>query len=90
MSKKRKTKSQKIIASLHRELRKNKIEPKAIIVEEKIIKKINTSSPIENLYNYDPKLIVKDILKTSYLAILFFLIIGFFFWFFKIQQIYHL
>ena len=102
MAKKRRTRSQKIIANLRRQVETK--QPKASVfktkieiskkkenkhtftydepIKPKIAKKKKINKQI-SLYNYNPSLIKKDLLKTIYLAVLFFVIIGIFWWYFE-------
>lgn len=97
MSKKRRTKQQKIIARLKRQLAQNdnrkdkesfvfKTEQK----EKKIkpfpteINKKNSASSAKNFFSYSPKLIKKDLIKTAILSLIFLGII------FLIPKFFHL
>ena len=105
MAKKRRTRSQKIIADLRRQVGKK--QTKTSVLEPKITndKKrgnkhtFSYDEPIKSkaadktvkkkmekeasLYSYDPSLIKKDLLKTIYLALFIFLLIGVFWWYFE-------
>ena len=105
MAKERRTRSQKIIASLRRQVEEKQtktsvLEAKITNSKKKEIKhtfrydepvKLKTSKKTvkkkvekeASLYNYDPSLIKKDLLKTVYLAVLFFIIVGLFYWYFE-------
>lgn len=75
MKKKRRTKQQKIIARLKRQLKQKsalKVEEKKI---EKIIEKRASRSNKTQLFSYDPNLIKKDLIKTTALSLLFLAII---------------
>lgn len=77
MAKKRKTREQKVISQLRRQL--------SVKQETFIYKPVKIQTPVtENkLYSYDQSLIKGDILKTLYLAVFFFALIGFFYWYFN-------
>jgi hypothetical protein len=95
MSKKRRTKQQKIIANLRRQLEHTPtfqpltptLEPEEKIVyetprEQIIIKKVRPETTIA--FSYDPKLIKKDLIKTAALSTIFLGAI------FLIQRLFHL
>jgi hypothetical protein len=88
MAKKRKTREQKIISQLRRQLGAKQEtytykEEKETKTEK--IKPVKKATPeAENkLYGYDQSLIKGDILKTLYLSVFFFALIGFFYWYFN-------
>ena len=90
MAKKRRTRSQKIIASLRRQVGKKQLKIKTPVSYNEPIKSKTAQKAAKkkvekqaSLYNYDPSLIKKDLLKTVYLAVLFFVIIGIFWWYFE-------
>ena len=85
MPKKRRTKQQKIIAKLRRELEKKKVEkvgkvdlPSKSKGKSRLkLKKEKKKVPITKaqLFAYEPKLIKKDLIKTLLLSIIFIIII---------------
>ena len=73
MSRKRRTRTQKIIAQLKRELRLEQTQPQTIALEPKIEfvpqkKSQDTTVKPKTLYAYDPQLIKNDLIKTYYLS----------------------
>jgi len=88
MAKKRKTREQKIISQLKRQLSAKqetyiyKEEKEAKTEKIKLAKKA-TPEAENTLYSYDQSLIKGDIFKTLYLSVFFFALIGFFYWYFN-------
>ena len=96
MSKKRRTRAQKIIAQLRRQLQ---TKPTAVPRAPSILKdlpdlpaevpsdsrgtKVGHPSETPKLYSFDPALIKKDLLKTFYLSGFFFIVIGLIYWFLR-------
>jgi len=87
MPKKRRTRAQKIIAQLRRELANESKNSVTILPPKKEFKlsdfkpdaTLEKEKKVINLYTYDQALVKKDLFKTLYLSIIFFALIGIFY-----------